>query len=265
MSIVTMKYGLAQEFTELLDDFENEQTYQKFMEDHTQLIPREFVQNHGIHFDLVLRKLKIAEDYVTDFFYLSKSSLDWNCILIEIEKPQSKYFEPGTNKFHRDFKAGLDQITRWRAWFDDQDNFNRFVNGTIGPIRIPSAMARNKCYIKYVLVTGRREELARNPMRRSLVKAQERDDFKIMSFDSLCENPARKGELYLGVRRNDHIEIRTGKYISESLLVWMPPEYLRINRDLRASAEANKDKWRTVVNQDRHPVLSDRLKEIRNY
>ncbi len=179
-SVAMIKDGFAQEFIELLDACRNEETYQKFIQDHTQLIPRKFVQNHGIHLDLVIRKLKIAEDYVTDFFYLSKSSLDWNCVLVEIEKPQSKYFRPGTNEFHRDFKAGLDQITRWRAWFHDQDKFNHFVNNTIGLLRIPSAMAKNRCYIKYVLVTGRREELAHNQMRKSLVKELARDDFKIM-------------------------------------------------------------------------------------
>jgi hypothetical protein len=78
---------LVEEFRKLLDAEHEEQVYQSFMEQHTKLIPREFIQNHGIHFDIVLRKLAFGSDYKSDFFYLSKSSDDWNCVIIEIENP----------------------------------------------------------------------------------------------------------------------------------------------------------------------------------
>ncbi len=83
---------LRESFINLIDKQCNEQVYQKFIEDNTALVPREFIQNHGVLYDLVFRKLSLANDYTTDFFYMSKSSADWNCVLIEIEKPQSRYF-----------------------------------------------------------------------------------------------------------------------------------------------------------------------------
>ena len=102
--------ALKESFIALLDKRAVEQEYQELIEKITALVPREFIQNHGVHLDVVFRKLSLGADYTTDFFYLSKSSIDWNCVLIEIEKPQSRYFKDGSNKFHPDFQAALEQI-----------------------------------------------------------------------------------------------------------------------------------------------------------
>ena len=72
---------------------------------------RLFVQNHGIR-DMVIRKLSLAR--LHHRFLLSKSSDGWNCVLVEIEKPHSLFFKPGTFDLHDDFYAALDQIHRWR-------------------------------------------------------------------------------------------------------------------------------------------------------
>lgn len=214
---------LTAAFRKLLDQELPEQSYQKFLEQHPSLIPREFVQNHGIHFDLVLRKLSLAKDYTTDFFYLAKSSANWNCVLIEIEKPQSKFFKPGTAELHSEFLHALDQIHRWRAWFSNSANFEGFINGTIKIIRIPHSMTANPCQIKYVLVMGRREEFEDNPERRSLIYAREQDDFHILSYDSLTESLNSKGDLYVGIRNNDVVQIISKRFAGEQIFSWMPP------------------------------------------
>lgn len=138
-------FDLEDEFKKLISEEYPEERYQKAIEKNTRLVSREFVQNHDVHFDVVLRKLSLARDYVTDFFFLAKSSADWNCVLIEIEKPSSKYFKNGSLNFHDDFLAGLNQISRWRAWFENQDNFNSFVNGTLEDIRTPVSLKSNPC------------------------------------------------------------------------------------------------------------------------
>ena len=81
---------LKAEFTDLLDRHEREQVYQRFIEKNTRLVPREFVQNHGINYDLVIRKLAFGSDYVCDFAYLTKSSIKWTCVIVEIELPRVK-------------------------------------------------------------------------------------------------------------------------------------------------------------------------------
>ena len=56
----------------LLDGTPKEQKLQSFLENHTRFIPREFVQNHGVHLSLVLRKLAFGADYKTDFLLFLK-------------------------------------------------------------------------------------------------------------------------------------------------------------------------------------------------
>lgn len=234
---------IEDEYFDLLDQELSEQIYQSFLENNTRFIPREFVQNHGIHLDLVLRKLSLSRDYIPDFFYLSKSSADWNCIFIEIEKPQSKYFVKGTCDFHEDFSVGLDQINRWKAWFNNDSNRLHLINGTLENYRTP--LESNKCYIKYILVHGRRAEFVNNSNRIRRIEAIESDDFKIMTFDSLAESIHSKNDLYLGVRKNEHYEIRSDKYISDAIFSFIPSDKIRINQKLKDDIVANKDKWRS--------------------
>lgn len=232
---------LEREFLALLDQELPEQTYQGFMEENTRLVPREFVQNHGVHFNLVLRKLGFGADYYSDFVYLSKSSGDWNVVLVEIERPSSKFFQGTTNEFHKDFQKGLQQINRWRAWLTDPTNKASFVDGTLGLVRTP--LTRNATYPKFVLVTGRRAEYSKNAIRRSLIAAQEADDFKIMTFDSLVENLESKHDLYVGVRHNEYIDIVSDVFLNESMFAWMPADQIRISSKFRKNALAMRPQW----------------------
>lgn len=254
---------LSDTFLQMLDQNLGEQEYQTFLEKNTPLIPREFVQNHGVHFDLVLRKLSLAQDYVTDFFYLAKSSADWNCVLVEIEKPSTRFFKPNTSDPHKDFLLALNQIKRWRAWFADTSNRDGFLDGTLKMIRIPPHMAVNPCHMKYVLVMGRRAEYENNPQRRALIYAYEEHDFHILSYDSLVESLHSKGELYVGVRKNDHIEVISDYFAGEELFVCMPSEQLRISEELRQDVLNNRAYWRYVRSPKRDMALDHALPKIR--
>ncbi len=208
---------LKAEFSKLLDQNMTEQNYQLFMEENTRLVPREFVQNHGIHSSLVLRKLGFGADYKSDFVYLSKSSDDWNCVLIEIERPGAKFFKTGTNDLHPDFLKALQQINKWRAWFNSAANKSSFAESTVGLIRVP--------------------------LERTIISAQEKDDFKILTFDSLLESLESKNDLYLGVRKNEYIDLRSDAFLSESIFAWMPPDQIRVGTKFRANALKMRAQW----------------------
>ena len=219
------------EFLKLLDERHKEQVYQSFLERHTRFIPREFVQNHGIGQRLVLRKLSFGADYKTDFFYFSKSTVDWNAVFIEIEKPSSQFFKGSTNKFHTDFEKALQQINQWKAWFLRDQNKGAFLS-MVSAIQVPPHMANNPTYNKYVLVFGRRSEYAGNEDRRRLVSASESEDFKIITFDSLAEALSGKPELSIGSRHNEFIDILTDEITSPSLYSWVEPTQLRVSKAL---------------------------------
>jgi hypothetical protein len=132
---------LRREYLALLGKKKEEQVYQAFLEIHTRLIPREFVQNHGIGCSLAVRKLSFGLDYKSDFFYFSKSSDDWNAVFIELEKPSSKFFKNNSNKFHADFIAAIEQINQWRAWFE-RGNQEAFL-ASVRAIQVPHHMAQS--------------------------------------------------------------------------------------------------------------------------
>ncbi len=223
-------------FMKLLDEKHREQVYQDFLEKHTRFIPREFVQNHGIGCGLVLRKLSFGADYKSDFFFFSKSSDDWNGVLIELERPSSQFFKGNTNEFHPDFVKAQAQINHWKAWFSSEPNKAGFLS-SVAPMQVPHHMARNPTYFKYVLVFGRRSQYAGNDNRRRLVLASEREDFKIITFDSLAEDLSGKPEVSVGARHNEYIDILTDEITYPSLYSWMEPTQLRVSKKLHELLE----------------------------
>jgi hypothetical protein len=104
-------------------------------------------------------------------------------------------------------------------------------------------MRVNPCHLKYVLVHGRKSEFLGNSLRRSLIQAREASDFKIMTYDSLVEALDTKGELYVGARKNEHIELLSTKFLEETIFAWIDPTLLLITDELRADAQANRAMW----------------------
>jgi hypothetical protein len=255
---------LKNEFTASLDKNYEEQVYQEFMEQNTSLIPREFVLNHGIHLDLVIRKLSLGADYKPDFFFITKSSIEWNIVLIEIEKPQSRFFKENSTKLHKDFHDALDQIDTWRSWFSNQSNMSAFLNHGISQIRRSDQMRSNSCFIKYILVHGRRSEYESSEMRRSLIREKERDGLRILSFDSLCENLNKKYPLYLGIKKNTHLEVKSTQFLGESLFTYLDPTFLRVTDELKNDALANRDRWRhiRIVSQAQKYAMDEVLPKV---
>ena len=217
------------EYLRLLNESPKEQKVQSFLENHTRFIPRAFVQNHGIHLSLSLRKLAFGADYKTDFFYFSKSSDDWNAVFIELEKPASKFFRRNSHTFHSDFTRALEQINQWRAWFRSDQNKGTFLS-MVRAIHVPAHMASNPTFNKYVLVFGRRSEYERNRERRQLIGAQETDNFKIITFDNLAESLSSKHELSIGVRHNHYIDILADEITDPGLYGCVEPTQLRVGK-----------------------------------
>lgn len=218
------------QYIALLDEEKGEQDYQSYLEENTEFIPRHFVQNHGIHFSLLIRKLKISNDMITDFAFLSKSSIGWNYVLIEIEKPQSKFFKPGTTSPHSDFLQGISQIKSWQAWFKDAGNKAHFESQLLF---LKKPIEQAPVTIRYVLVTGRRSEYENSPEKIRLINSYEDHDFKIMSFDSLAENIEHNCELYLGIRKQGSIEIQTKTLINKNIFDWCDESTIHLTNELK--------------------------------
>lgn len=221
---------LRTNYLALLDKEEKEQVYQKYLEENTRLIPRDFVQNHGVSFDIVLRKPAFGADYKSDFFFLSKSTVLWHAVHIEIEKPASKYFKDSTNEFHPDFLHAQQQINDWRAWLD-RSNEGAF-RSAVSALMVP--LATNPIEHKYVLVYGRRSEYDGNDIRRSKVAALVKSSgIKIQSFDSLAEGLAGKSPVNIGIRKNEYIDVIGDEFLKSEGCAWIEPTQFRLSQSAK--------------------------------
>lgn len=172
---------MINQFENLYNDKNNkEQVYQSFIESNPELVPRAFVQNHGVHMDLVFRKFPLGNSYKTDFMFLSKSSSDWRAVHIEIEDPNKKIFTKG-GVFTAEFNAAVQQVQSWIGWFGHSANQQTFEND-ITAVKKP--LSSNPTNHKFVLVYGRRSELD-TQTKRDLFNARKTDDFELMTYDSL--------------------------------------------------------------------------------
>jgi hypothetical protein len=223
----------VEEYFTIIDSDPKEQVVQEFLERNTDFIPRHFVQNHGIHNQLVIRKLPLSSEYVTDLFLMSKSTDDWNYILIELERPSSKFFKDGKNDIHPNFSRAIQQIRAWQGWFLMAANKSHFEN-QLAYLKKP--IPDTPVYIKYVLVFGRRSEIDGNKKRLNMIKTHEGEDFKIMTFDSLAEDISRKDRLYLGVKKSGHVEIHSTDLIDIELFRWNQMSDLRVREQLKSAA-----------------------------
>ncbi|MEQ4671023.1 Shedu immune nuclease family protein [Providencia manganoxydans] len=228
------------EFLSLLGKNEKEQIYQEYLEKNTEFIPREFIQNHGLHLSTVFRKFPLSSEYIPDFLYISKSSDDWNVVLIEIEKPSSKYFLNNTTNFHNDFTKAIEQMNDWRAWISIPANLESLKQNSLIHFLVPSIMQRNPLNIKYLLVHGRREEYEGNEIRKNKIRSMERDDFKIISFDNLAVNIEKHERLYIAKKTNTHIDILSNEYVDDGIFSIMSPTTYRINKQLHDDTEKKK-------------------------
>ena len=94
-------------------------------------------------------------------------------------------------------------------------------------------MAVNPTFFEFVLVLGRRSEYHGNRQRRLLVRAQEADDLKITSFDSLAEGVSEKHEVTIGSRHNQFIDILTDEITNPNPYSSIDPTQLRVSMALR--------------------------------
>jgi hypothetical protein len=92
-------------------------------------------------------------------------------------------------------------------------------------------------------VTGRRKEFENSELRTSVIQAKERDDFKILSFDSLLESIDINYELYLCVKKNEYFEIHSTEPLSDNVFNWTAPEHIRLTKKLKTDLVTTMEEY----------------------
>lgn len=168
----------------------NENQIQKILEDNPELIPLPFLQNHRLHSNLIFKKFPLPNAQETDFLYLTKSTVEWWCVLVEIESSNKKIFNSSTSStpvFSAEFNNAYDQILSWKGYLLED---SAPMKSSILPLLMH--MHRNSIVFKYVLIIGRNSELD-SQIKINLFNQKNTNDIKIMTYDSLInsftENP----------------------------------------------------------------------------
>lgn len=158
-----------------------ESDVQEFLEQNPIFLFTPFLLNHGLHLDVLISKAKLNSVYVTDFAYLTKSSVSWNIVLVELESPSKKLFNVNGGRLTRtsEFNKAIEQIDTWRAYVKkNPESVKKIFRPLLG------VMEENPVNFKYCLVIGRRdcEDQKMFAERMDLLCT---DDMHVCTYDSL--------------------------------------------------------------------------------
>ncbi len=172
--------SIIPDFKKLLDaEDSTEQSFQDYLEQHTKLFFPPFEQNHSVHLSLLLSKLKIDTSLTTDFAYLTKSSASWWLVLVEIEHPSKRLFGKRAIP-SAELTAAISQVNDWRTFIERNPSI---IEQKISPLKKP--LAGNKMKVRYALVIGRTKEFEKNQEKMDAFEGLQREDFKVLTYDSL--------------------------------------------------------------------------------
>ena len=190
-------------YADCLSKKKNENDVQRFIEDNTELVPREFKLNHGIYLKTVFLKVPFGIVYKSDFMLITKSTAQWRCIHIEIENPASQPFKKDGDT-SAEFSHAYDQVKSWQTWLKAPENQVAFKQ------QIKNVLMKyndNPIEHKFVLVFGRRENV-NNYDKKKLWASFSDDNISVMTFDSLFEDEEKWDKiLHLGSFKSNCISI----------------------------------------------------------
>lgn len=239
---------LKQSFLDMLDNHKTENDIQRFLEEHTEMIPLPFLENHGLNDNAIITKFKLGSEMTTDFAYLTKCSDYWNFVLVELEDSRKKLFTENKQRvlFSAEFNNAYDQITAWKAYVEN--NRERLIHQT-EKIRIP--LTNNPVRFKYVLIIGRNEEKERSEHKRSMFAQKSTDDTKVMTYDSIISYCEKAQGLYrkliLSPVGDQGFKIKSvPESIETTMFGWLSPEYIKVEQpqiDQLKQQEYDIDSW----------------------
>jgi hypothetical protein len=179
-------YDVASEFETLLNTNSSEQQIQDFFEENPRYLPQAGFYHNGLRSSVVVSKLPLQNDFVTDFAYMSENSQEILVVCIELEKPDKKIFRRDGN-FTSEFHQAKQQVVDWNYWAQTNRSEALKYFGKL-------AMAINPKWLdvslQSILVYGRRSEISnrKRQERWSAEAALLPRSIQIMTYDRLLDS-----------------------------------------------------------------------------
>ena len=178
----------ATEFKELLATSPNERTVQLFLEQHPLLLPGAwtpgFRSGHSPLFGLCVTQPPLTgiSPKVPDFMWISSHSAAWFPTLIEIERPDKRFFT-AAGLPTADFSQAHNQLAQWRAWFAKPENQLIFAREYGVPDEFTKCIPMK---VSLLLIYGRRSEFtSERELQTQRANIALAPDEELMSFDRL--------------------------------------------------------------------------------
>ena len=175
----------SQNYIEFVNENANdENALQKYLELNPRYIPQQFMLNHGLHLFSIVSKFIINDGMITDFMYITKSSVAWNIVFIELERADIKIFKKDKRQISltANFERGYNQILNWKSY---ADNNSETLKKKLSTLLVPDYMSKNPVHYKYILVVGRNSEYKMDYKLTSVLDQRNSDCIRVMSYDSL--------------------------------------------------------------------------------
>jgi len=169
---------LADKFESCLLAAKCEQDVQEFLEKYPHILPGLNTFHHGPMAQMVVTKLPLNADFVTDFAFVSENSQCLEITFIEIESPRKRIFNRD-GSFSRDYLDARQQLADWNGWA--QHNL-RTVAALFGSMGRYISGGGDSITLRCGLIMGRRLEL--NSRKRQQRWAA---SMSIMTYDRLLE------------------------------------------------------------------------------
>lgn len=226
--------SIVEKFRRILDRAD-ENHVQSYLEQHTELIPVTGQLNHHLHLNAIISKLPISTSLTTDFVYLTKSTVRWRMVLVEIESPRKKLFTQARKPtFTSDFNQAYDQVLSWKGYLDEHQ---REVKELVSTLLCPLGMASNPMEFKYLLVIGRRSDYEGNEDRKILFSQKSTSDFWVWTYDSL-ESEYTTGSSTKHVilaKERTGFNIKNLDSTRTALFAYLHPQDLRVTQSQKES------------------------------
>ncbi len=175
-----------EEYLGLINDYNTtENDVQRYLENNTEMIPLPFLLNHSLHFNSIISKYPISTSYICDFAYITKSTVGWEVVFIEIESPKKNIFlaDDKNIAFTSDFNKAVDQVMSWKAYISCNGDI---IKRSLATLLRPIQMANNPISYKYVLIIGRNNDVLRSQAHTNMFRLKNTEDFRVLTYDSIA-------------------------------------------------------------------------------
>jgi len=173
---------------------------QRFMEEHTELIPIVDVLGHGLAWEVVLSKFEIDRSRKTDLAYITKNTAKWCVTFVELERPQKQLFTQGPHpNFTTDLSNAIAQVEDWKTYAINHPEEIR--RGLHPLLHFSPRFERNPVEFKYLLIAGRwpQDEPYQDGYAERVARLEREAGITLMTYDSILR---AKGSLHLGIPKN---------------------------------------------------------------